>query len=85
MGALIVVFSALMAVSTLVITGHVNVGLVGVVLSYGLNTTGSLVRTCDNLKYANASSLTTNVELGRTIRQRGRAEHRVCRTHPSVY
>lgn len=42
-GAAIILFAALLAVTALITTG-VDAGLVGLVLSYALNTTGSLVR-----------------------------------------
>lgn len=68
-GAMIILITTLLAVTALVTTG-VDAGLVGLVLSYALTTTSSLViiiTFCDNLLFL----LTSGIELGCEISQRG--------------
>jgi ABC-type multidrug transport system fused ATPase/permease subunit len=73
-GAIIIFAVALFSMSALITTG-VDAGLVGLVLSYALNTTSSLVR-FGFLSLLSILIKLTMLELGREICERSRTEHR---------
>jgi len=73
-GALIILTVTLLAMTALITTG-VDAGIVGLVLSYALNTTSSLVRaflfSTEKLHDSHFS-----LELACSVRERSRAKHR---------
>ena len=74
----------MLALVALITTG-VDAGLVGFVLSYALNTTGSLVRrTHVFVKPADLPSV-HNAELVGALRKRSRDEHRQCRAYFALH
>jgi ABC-type multidrug transport system fused ATPase/permease subunit len=72
-GASIIFISSLLAVGALVTSG-VDAGLVGLVISYALNTTSSLVSR--RVMPDDWNALTNLAELACALRERGRTEHR---------
>ena len=79
LGAIIILIVALLAMSALITTG-VDAGLVGLVLSYALNTTSALVSE-SNPSCATSTFLTLYQELGSAFSKWGRTEHCQCWTH----
>jgi len=78
-GALIILTVSLLAMAALITTG-VNAGLVGLVLSYALNTTSSLVRAFPYpMEKLHDSHL--SLELAGSVRERSRAKHCQCGAH----
>jgi len=81
-GASIIYISSVLAVSALITTG-VDAGLVGLVISYALNTTSSLVSTLAMI--ACRESAEDLVELACARCERSRAEHRQRGTNATIY
>jgi ATP-binding cassette subfamily C (CFTR/MRP) protein 1 len=73
-GASIIFISSLLAVSALISTTGVDAGLVGLVISYALNTTSSLVSMLAML--ARGGSADDPTELACALCERSRTEHR---------
>ena len=84
-GATIIFLAAVLALVALITTG-VDAGLVGFVLSYALNTTGSLVCFCAIRPWhRKADHLADYIELAGAVSQRGRDEHCQCRAHIALH
>lgn len=81
-GASIIFISCLLAVSALITTG-VDAGLVGLVISYALNTTSSLVSMLAVLD--RGESADHLAELACALRERSRTEHSQRGTNVTVH
>jgi len=78
-GALIILTVTILAMAALITTG-VDAGLVGLVLSYALNTTSSLVRPFP-FSMVELHDPCFSLELARSVCKRSRTKHRQRRTH----